>query len=132
MVTPLGIEGDKHRNMQVHGGPNKAVLMIAAEQIDGLVAKGFAVYPGALGENLTVTGLDPREWHAGQRFRIGDEVVVELTRLREPCINLHVYGRPIVTELLDKDNKPGGFYARVITPGMIGPGAVVVEMSESR
>jgi MOSC domain-containing protein YiiM len=129
MVNFPGIEGDEHRNREIHGGPNKAVLMIASEKLDELVAKGFPVYPGALGENLTVRGLDPREWHTGQRFRIGDQVVVELTKLRQPCVNLHVYGRPIVKELLDAENKPGGFYARVIVPGPISPGLAIIEQT---
>jgi MOSC domain-containing protein YiiM len=136
MLTVSGVEGDRHRDLIHHGGPDKAVLMIASEQVDKLKAQGFPVYPGALGENFTVTGLDPREWRAGQRYRIGEEAVIELTMLRTPCSNLYKYGRYIGEELYDAQCKAGdatsphwahgGFYARVITPGIVTPGVPVV------
>ena len=100
--------------------------MVASELIDELVAHGFAVYPGALGENLTVTGVDTQNWREGVRYRIGDEAVIELTTLRVPCANLHVYGKPIVEELARPGNMAGGFYARVIEPGLLQPGMPVV------
>ena len=40
LITPLGIEGDQHRNLMLHGGPNKAILLIAAETVDDLVSRG--------------------------------------------------------------------------------------------
>jgi len=136
MLTASGVEGDEHRDLVHHGGPNKAVLMIASEQLDKLKAQGFPVYPGALGENLTVTGMDPHEWRAGQHYRIGEEAVIELTLLRTPCANLFKYGRYIGEELYDARCKAGdstsphwahgGFYARVITPGIVTPGTPVV------
>src|SRR6185312_1629073 len=58
MLTEISIEGDRCRNRRVHGGPQQAVLMLAAEVIDGLAAQGYPVFYGALGENLTVSGLD--------------------------------------------------------------------------
>jgi hypothetical protein len=51
MMDATGVEGDRHRDLRYHGGPNKAVLMIAAELIDSLAARGFPIYYGALGEN---------------------------------------------------------------------------------
>ena len=54
----------------IHGGPKKAVLMASAEFIDALAARGFPVACGAIGENLTVSGLDPHMWRAGQRYRV--------------------------------------------------------------
>lgn len=140
IVNKLGIEGDMHRNMVVHGGPNKAVLMASAELIDALAAQGFPVFYGAIGENLTVSGLDPHLWRAGQRWRIGDDVTIELTTLRTPCSNLHVYGVPIKAELHDAQCKAGdvtaphwahgGIYARVIREGLLFAGAPVVLESD--
>jgi MOSC domain-containing protein YiiM len=129
MLTASGIEGDSQRDLRHHGGPDKAVLMIAAELLDELVAQGFPVYPGALGENLTVSGIDPRDLRAGKRFRIGDDAVIQLTTLREPCANLLVYGRSIIKHLAQPGCVAGGFYARVITPGLLTPGLPVVAYS---
>ena len=131
-----GVEGDRHFNPRVHGGPDKAVLMIAEEAVERLKALGFPVYWGALGENFTVSGLDPHRWRAGQRYRVGTDVVIELTTLREPCRNLDVYGASIKAEVSDaacKKGDPdspkwalGGFYARVIREGIAVEGAPVV------
>src|SRR3954453_4989517 len=81
MLYGLGVEGDRQGNPKYHGGPDKAVLMVAAEFIDDLIARGYPVYYGALGENLTVSGLDPGAWRAGQQYRIGDDALIELTTL---------------------------------------------------
>lgn len=140
MLHPEGVEDDRHRDLEHHGGPDKAVLMIAAELIHSLAARGFPVFYGALGENLTVSGLDPHRWRAGQRYRLGAEAVIELTELRTPCTNLHVYGPPIKAELYDARCHAGdiasphwahgGFYARVIRAGLIFSGAPVILESD--
>ena len=140
MVHKLGIEGDLHANMAVHGGPDKAVLMASAEFVDALAARGFPVFYGAIGENLTVSGLDPHMWRMGQRWRIGDDVVIELTKLRTPCSNLRGFGPAIQAELYDAlcragdVNSPhwghGGIYGRVIREGLLNVGAPVVLESD--
>ncbi len=112
----LGLDGDKHL-YRFHGGPKKALLLIASEFVDTLRAEGFAVYYGALGENLTTRGLDHRLWKAGQQFQVG-EAVIELTELRAPCKKLNPYGRGIQKRVVSE----GGFYASVIAGGMIYPG----------
>ena len=126
MMTVRGIDGDRQRNLHVHGGPDKAVLIIATELLDDLITQGYPLYPGALGENLTVSGLDFGVWRSGQRYRIGDEAEIELTTLREPCVQLYVYGKSIVKELARPQCVAGGFYARVIRPGMLISGLPVV------
>ena len=136
MMDATGLEGDGHRDFRHHGGPDKAVLMISAELIDDLAARGFPIHYGALGENLTVSGFDPHLWRAGQRYRIGEDAVIELTRLRTPCVSLYVYGQPLTAELYDQQCEAndvtsphwahGGFYARVVRPGLVSVGAPVV------
>jgi MOSC domain-containing protein YiiM len=129
-VTAEGIRGDSWTHPQFHGGPNQALLLITSEGIAELSAQGFSLYPGALGENLTTTGLDRREMRVGQRYRAG-EVTFELTKLRVPCDTLSVYGRLIQQAVYDPQVKAGdpssprwglgGFYARVVNPGVIRP-----------
>lgn len=139
MLASDGVAGDRQRNLRVHGGPNKAVLMIASEVIDELMSRGFPIFPGALGENLTVRGLDPHSWRTGQRYRVGEDAVIELTTLRQPCENLLVFGSasdlPIGRELYDARCRAGdttsphwahgGFYARVVHGGLLIAGAPV-------
>src|SRR2546430_1822708 len=99
-VNSLGLTADRHRNMQVHGGPRKALLLVTTEGIEELKAAGFPLFHGALGENVTTSGLDRRRMRVGQRYRIG-EIVVELTKLRSPCANLDVYGPSIHKAVYD-------------------------------
>jgi MOSC domain-containing protein YiiM len=128
IVTPEGILGDSWAHPQYHGGPDQALLLICAEAIEELVAKGYPLYPGALGENLTTSGLDRRQLRAGQRYRIGD-VLIELTKIRVPCSTIEVYGPAIKADLYDSQVKAGdassprwalgGFYAAVRRTGVI-------------
>ena len=135
MITPLGLAGDACEHPQIHGGPRQAVLLIAAETIDELKARGYPVFYGALGENLTTRGLDRRELRVGHQLRAG-AAILEITKVRGPCAALDVYGPAIKQEIYDAQVKAGdptsprwgmsGFYARVIQPGPVHPGDPVV------
>jgi MOSC domain-containing protein YiiM len=139
-VTPLGIEGDLHAHPEIHGGPRQALLLITAEGIEELTRAGFALYPGALGENITTQGLDRRTWRLGQRWSIGPEVIVEFTKIRSPCKTIQVYGTEIHTAIYDAAMKAGdtssprwglsGFYARVVRPGAIRQGDAIALLDQ--
>jgi MOSC domain-containing protein YiiM len=132
-LTPAGIAGDAWR-YPFHGGPRQAVLLITIEGIEELVAQGFPVYPGALGENLTTRGLDRRALRLGQRLRVGGAAIV-LTKMRMPCATLNPYGPGIQAAMYDARVKDGdsesprwglsGFYASVVEPGTVRPGDTI-------
>lgn len=134
-LTPLGFEGDACVHPAIHGGPEKAVLLLDAETVDELREKGYPVFYGALGENLTTRGLDRRQFRAGQQYRAGD-ALIELTTLRKPCGSLDVYGPSIKQEIFDAQVKAGdtssplwgmsGFYARVLRPGLVRANDIIV------
>jgi|SRR5581483_1887946 len=127
-ITAYGIEGDSWAHPRIHGGPDKAILLMDADGIDELARRGYPVYYGALGENLTVRGLDRRGLRTGQQLRAGT-ALLELTRIRVPCSTLDVYGAAIQREIYDGRVKAGdvssprwgmsGFYARVLQPGIV-------------
>jgi len=137
MLTPAGVQGDAWAHPRIHGGPLKAVLLICAEVIDELRAAGYPVFYGALGENFTVRGLDPRQLRPGQRFRAG-AAVIELTSVRIPCETLDVYGPSIKAAIFDKAVKAGdtssplwarsGMYAAVVSGGMVRPNDIITLM----
>jgi MOSC domain-containing protein YiiM len=130
-LSPLGIAGDDYNHPQIHGGPRQAVLLISSETITELIAQGYPLYPGALGENITTQGIDRKQWRTGQRWRIGP-AIVELTKVRAPCISLNVYGPGIQKAMYDEQVHAGdpssplwalsGFYGSVVRPGIIRPG----------
>lgn len=132
-VNRLGIVGDGHR-YRLHGGPDKAVLLLAAEVIDQLRAEGFPVFYGALGENFTTRGLDYRHWLPGQTLCAG-EIILKLTTPREPCKTLEPFGPGIQKRIYDRQVKAlnpaaehwgeSGFYAAVLRGGSIAPEAII-------
>ena len=121
-ATPIGIVGDACAHPAIHGGVRKAVLLVAEESIRELTARGYPLYPGALGENITTRGLDPFQLRAGQRLRIGGEVEIELTTPRTPCRSLDVYG-PSLKQAIEGPR--AGFYAAVLRSGLIHPGDII-------
>jgi MOSC domain-containing protein YiiM len=133
-VTPQGIRGDSWAHPQIHGGPNQALLLITSEGIGQLLALGYPVFPGALGENLTTLGLDRGQVRIGQRYRAG-EVMLEITKMRQPCSTLDVYGSSIKRAIYDAQVKASdassprwglaGFYARVLRSGFIRPKDII-------
>ncbi len=134
-VTAEGIAGDGHKNTQLHGGPRRALLLITAEGLEELASLGFAVTPGALGENITTRGVSRRDLRIGQRWRIGESVVIEITTRRSPCSALNRYGPKIQSAIFDELVKAevpaspkwglSGFYASVVAPGVIRPGDTI-------
>ena len=133
-VTPEGIRGDAWAHPLIHGGPNQALLIVTSEGIGQLIAQGYPVFPGALGENLTTLGLDRRQMRIGQRYRVG-EVMLEITKMRAPCSTLDVYGSSIKHAVYDAQVKASdassprwglaGFYARVLRGGMVRPKDII-------
>jgi len=135
IVTPLGLEGDGHAHPNIHGGPERALLLVTAEGIEELAARGFSVTFGSLGENLTTRGIGRREWRTGQRWMIGAEVVIQITKRRGPCKSLNVYPgiQAAIFDALAQAEDPSspswglsGFYASVVTPGRIRPGDEII------
>jgi MOSC domain-containing protein YiiM len=138
-IGPEGLEGDAHAHPQIHGGPRKAVLVIAAEVVDDLAARGYPVFYGALGENLTMRGLDVRGLRIGDRLRAGG-ATLEITQIRVPCGQLDVYGESLKDALYDVRVKAGdsdsprwglsGFYTSVVEAGAVAPGDIIAPVAQ--
>jgi MOSC domain-containing protein YiiM len=128
LISEAGLEGDRQAHPGIHGGPQKAILLIAAEIVDDLAALGYPLVYGSLGENLTTHGIPIRELRIGDRLVAGS-ALLEITQPRGPCTALHVYGESLKNEIYDarvKARDPesprwgmSGFYARVLDPGYV-------------
>jgi MOSC domain-containing protein YiiM/GNAT superfamily N-acetyltransferase len=81
-----GLVGDAHHHDTVHGGPHRAVALLAIEAIERVRADGHpGVGPGSVGENLTTAGIELSLLDVGTRLAIGDEVVLEISGPANPC-----------------------------------------------
>jgi MOSC domain-containing protein YiiM len=123
-ITEAGVEGDRQRNREHHGGPDRAVCLFSMERLRELRDEGHAVAPGALGENLTIEGID---WEAVQpksRLLIGDTVALEVTRYTSPCVNIKgAFVDGNFSRVSQKRHAGWSrVYARVLVPGDVAAG----------
>ncbi|MHC4262839.1 MAG: MOSC domain-containing protein [Planctomycetota bacterium] len=117
-VETLGLVGDRHR-LRFHGGENRAVCLLAVEQVRALEADGVrSDGPGTFGENLLIEGLPPEDLRPGDRLKVGDEVLLEIWDVREPCKTLKPIDERFPTLMLGRS----GWLARVIEGGEVRPG----------
>ena len=144
LLTGLGVAGDAHMGTTVkHRSrvrkdptqPNlRQVHLIHAELFDELRTKGFVVKPGELGENVTTSGIDLLALPAGTRLHLGDSAVVEITGLRNPCVQIDEFQQGLMAATLDRDAdgnlvRKAGIMSVVIRDGDVRPGdAVGVEL----
>jgi MOSC domain-containing protein YiiM len=144
LLAALGVEGDAHAGATVkHRSrvardptqPNlRQVHLIHAELHDELLAAGFAVSPGAMGENVTTRGLDLLALPTGTRLRLGTDAVVEVTGLRNPCRQLDRFRPGLMAAVLDRDAegrlvRKAGIMGVVLAGGAVRPGdAIRVEL----
>lgn len=119
-VAELGLVGDQHRS-ETHGGPERAVCLFSLERILALQAEGHPIFPGSAGENVTIAGLDWSQVVPGSRLRLGEKVLVEVTRYTSPCNNIAGSFIDDKYERLSQTRYPGWsrVYARVVQPGNI-------------
>jgi len=122
-VTVNGLEGDGHRDREHHGGPERAVCLYALELIEALRGEGHPVSPGALGENLTVAGLDWSALVPDACLGVGD-VVLQITRYTSPCVNITTSFAGGDYSRISQKRRPGWsrVYARVLKGGEIRAG----------
>ncbi|MFF4837137.1 MOSC domain-containing protein [Streptomyces sp. NPDC001315] len=118
-----GLAGDAVCDTRHHGGDDQAVYAVAREDLDDWERElGRTLGNGAFGENLTTSGLDVSGARIGERWRIGRELVLEVTCGRIPCRTFqdHLGERGWVKRFTRK-GAPGA-YLRVIEPGEIRAG----------
>lgn len=144
LLKGLGVAGDAHMGETVkHRSrvrkdptqPNlRQVHLMHAELFDELRLKGFVVQPADLGENVTTSGIDLLALPSGTRLHLGASAVVEITGLRNPCIQIDHFQQGLMAATLDKDAngnlvRKAGIMSIVISEGDVRPGdAIHVEM----
>ncbi len=118
-----GLAGDTVCSKQHHGGDEQAVYAVAREDLDEWERElGRPLRDGMFGENVTTRGLDVSGALIGERWRIGSEVVLEVTSGRIPCATFQGHlGEKRWVKRFTERGAPGA-YLRVIEPGEIRAG----------
>ncbi|GIH95498.1 MOSC domain-containing protein [Planobispora siamensis] len=144
LVAGLGVEGDAHSGTTVRHRsrvaqdptqPNlRQVHLIHSELHEELQAAGFEVKAGELGENVTTRGLDVLALPTGTLLRLGEEAVVEVTGLRNPCAQIDGFQPGLLKQVVGRDDsgrlvRKAGIMGVVVTGGLVRPGdAIRVEL----
>ena len=113
LLAGLGVEGDAHLGTTVKhrsrvardpSQPNlRQVHLIHSELHDDLSRRGFAVGPGDMGENITTRDIDLLSLPVGALLHLGGEAVVEVTGLRNPCLQLDGLQPGLMGAVLGRD-----------------------------
>jgi MOSC domain-containing protein YiiM len=128
----LGLRGDVQRHPKFHGGPERALCLFSLEKILALQREGHPIFPGAVGENLTLSGVDWELLLPGRRLCLGDEVLVEITSFTTPCNHIAPYFKNEDKDRILQKKHPGWsrVYARVLATGALRTGDRVVLLPE--
>ncbi|MFE7755059.1 MOSC domain-containing protein [Streptomyces sp. NPDC057429] len=116
----VGLVGDRVYDVQHHGGCDQAVYAYAREDLDRWEAElGKPLANGVFGENLSTVGLDVNGALIGERWRIGPDVVLEVSCPRIPCATFQGWlERDGWIKRFTQAALPGA-YLRVVEPGDI-------------
>ena len=127
LVNELGLAGDEHRFPDIHGGPDRALCLFSLERILELQAEGEPIFPGAVGENLTISGLDWAQLVPGVQLSLGDEVLLEIMSYTTPCNTISAYFVDGKFQRISQKVNPGWsrVYARVLKGGHLKVGQPV-------
>jgi MOSC domain-containing protein YiiM len=146
LLAGLGVEGDAHAGVTVkHRSrvardptqPNlRQVHLIQEELFTEVGEEGFTVRPGELGENITTRGTDLLALPVGTLLHIGDEAIVEVTGLRNPCLQIDDFQDGLLKQVVGRDKagnimRKAGVMSIVRVGGVVRPGdTITVELPD--
>ena len=147
LLAGLGVEGDAHAGVTVkHRSrvaqdptqPNlRQVHLIHSELHDEIRALGFEIVPGQMGENITTKGIQLLDLPRHTRLHIGENAVIEITGLRNPCHQLNGLQEGLMQAVLGRDEnnnliRKAGVMGIVLQSGMVLPeDRIVIELPQS-
>lgn len=148
LIAGLGVEGDAHagttvrhrsRRKKTPEAPNlRQVHLIHRELFEELAVQGFVVRAAEMGENVTTSGIDLLGLPRGAKLRLGNDAVVEVTGLRNPCWQIDAsIGQGAMAATLDRAPdgslvRKAGVMAIVLTGGDVAPGDLIEVLEPPR
>ncbi|MER7407270.1 MOSC domain-containing protein [Streptomyces sp. NPDC000070] len=140
LLAGLGVEGDVHAGVTVkHRSrvaqdptqPNLRQVHLMHEELFAEVREaGFEVAPGELGENITTRGIDLLGLPVGTLLRVGETAVLEVTGLRNPCLQIDNFQDGLLKRVVGRDEaghvvRKAGIMSVVREGGVVRPGDTI-------
>jgi MOSC domain-containing protein YiiM len=127
-VTRLGLEGDEQADLAVHGGPEKAVYAYAAAHYPQWASEfpqlAAQFGGGAMGENLTVAGLEESGICVGDVHQAGS-ALLQVCQPRQPCFKFALRHNNKYLPKAMVRNGFSGWYYRVLRVGQLQAGDIL-------
>ncbi|WP_053846969.1 MOSC domain-containing protein [Streptomyces sp. NRRL B-24085] len=134
LLAGFGVEGDVHGGATVKhrfrmrkdpSQPNlRQVHLMHEELFDELREAGFEVGAGELGENVTTRGVDLLGLPVGTLLHLGEEAVVEVTGLRNPCAQIDRFRKGLLKRVVGRDEDGRALFRSGIMSVVVRGGAV--------
>lgn len=123
-VSEKGVAGDRQRNLNVHGGPDRALCLFSLELLERLQDEGHPIDAGSSGENLTLAGLEWDLIRPGVILSIGPDVRLQVMSYTAPCRHNAPWFRDGDYHRISQKKNPGWsrVYTRVLRGGIVRPG----------
>lgn len=137
LLEGIGVEGDAHSGATVrhrsrvqrdpHQPNLRQVHLIHSELYDEFAAAGFDIAPGELGENITTTGIALLSLPVGTLLRVGDEALLSITGLRNPCRQIEDFRPGLLALCVGRDEsgevvRKAGVMSVVLRGGVVRAG----------
>jgi MOSC domain-containing protein YiiM len=131
-LTPTGLSCDRQKHLKIHGGPERALCLYALEHIERLRDEGHPIFPGSVGENVTVVGLKWWKLRPGSLLALGDEVIIQISSYAGPCQTIAGSFIDRKFKRISEKKHPGEsrLYARVLQTGRLEVGQTVHLLSD--
>jgi len=129
-VSVNGLESDRQRNQRFHGGPERALCLYSLELISELQREGHPIFPGSIGENLTIMGVSWDSIVPGLTLEIGP-IRIMITSYTKPCRTIRESFAVHHISRISEKVHPGWsrVYARVLMAGTVNVGDAVKLLS---
>ena len=127
VIATTGVEGDRQRNLNVHGGLDRALCLFSQDLIERLQDEGHSIDAGSSGENLTLAGLEWEKLKPGDQLQVGPDVQVEIMSYTGPCHQNAQWFRDGDYMRISQKKNPGWsrLSAKVLRGGVVRPGDAV-------
>jgi MOSC domain-containing protein YiiM len=122
LIAGYGIEHDRKG-----GNPKRNLNVMDEDTKATLASEGYPTEPGALGENITLSGIDLRALSPGMQLQLGDEAVIVLVKMRTGCDQLHT----VDARFPDEGQGRIGWMCRVERSGEVRVGDAASVLAET-